>query len=106
MEAFDFKQLPMKNVILCINNKPTLVRVMAWHLTSDSPLSEPTMAQFIDKYMRHSATMCWIIILIYTCNLDIYMFNLDFGNVLRGVRNRIYVEDKRVYLQIGINQTI
>ena len=40
-----------------IDNKPALVQEMAWHRTSDKPLSEPMMTQFSDAYMRHSASM-------------------------------------------------
>ena len=36
-----------------IDNKPALVRVMAWGRTGDKPLSEPMMTQFTDAYMRH-----------------------------------------------------
>ena len=40
-----------------ISNKPWLVHVMAWRLTSDKPLCEPLMLKFTDTYMRHSAKM-------------------------------------------------
>ena len=36
-----------------INNKPTLVWVMAWRRTGDKPLSEPMLIQFIEAFMRH-----------------------------------------------------
>ena len=36
-----------------IDNKPTLIQVMAWRLTGDKPLPEPVLTQFIDAYMRH-----------------------------------------------------
>ena len=36
-----------------IDNEPALVQVMAWRRTSDKPLSEPTLTQFTDAYMRH-----------------------------------------------------
>ena len=36
-----------------IDNNPTLVRVMAWRRTGDTPLHEPMMIQFTDAYMRH-----------------------------------------------------
>ena len=36
-----------------IDNKPSLVQVMAWRRTGDKPLPEPMMAMFIDAYMRH-----------------------------------------------------
>ena len=36
-----------------IDNKPTLVQVMAWHRPGDKPLLEPMLTQFIDTYMRH-----------------------------------------------------
>ena len=35
-----------------IDNKPALVRVMAWRRIGDKPLSEP-MFWFTDAYMRH-----------------------------------------------------
>ena len=40
-----------------INNKSSLVHVMAWHRTGDKPLSELMIAQFTDAYMRPSASM-------------------------------------------------
>ena len=36
-----------------IDNKPTLVQVMACCRIGDKPLPEPMMAQFTDTYMRH-----------------------------------------------------
>ena len=36
-----------------IDNKPTLVQVMAWCWPGDKPLPEPMLAQFPDAYMRH-----------------------------------------------------
>ena len=36
-----------------IDNKPALVRVMAWRRTGDKPLSEPMLTQFADAYLRH-----------------------------------------------------
>ena len=36
-----------------IENKPALVRVMAWRRTGDKPLPGPMMTQFIDTYIRH-----------------------------------------------------
>ena len=36
-----------------IDNKPTLVQVMAWRRTGDKPLFEPMLAQFPDVYMWH-----------------------------------------------------
>ena len=36
-----------------IDNKQTLVQVMAWRRTGDKPLPEPILTQFIDAYMRH-----------------------------------------------------
>ena len=36
-----------------IDNKPALVRVMAWRRTGDKPLPEPMFTQFTDAYMRH-----------------------------------------------------
>ena len=35
------------------NNKPVLIQVMAWRLTSDKPLSEAMLTRFTDVYMRH-----------------------------------------------------
>ena len=40
-----------------INIIPALVHIIAWHRTGDKPLSEPMMTQFIDAYMRQSASM-------------------------------------------------
>ena len=39
-----------------INNIPVLVQIMAWRRPGDKPLSEPTMVQFTDAYMRR-----WVI---------------------------------------------
>ena len=36
-----------------IDNKSTLVQVMAWRQIGDKPLPEPMMTQFTDAYMRH-----------------------------------------------------
>ena len=36
-----------------IDNKPTLVQVMAWCQIGDKPLPEPMIAQFTDAYIRH-----------------------------------------------------
>ena len=36
-----------------IDNKAALVQVMAWRRTGDKPLSEPTLTQYTDTYMRH-----------------------------------------------------
>ena len=36
-----------------IDNKPTLVQVMAWCQTSNKPLSEAMMTQLIVAYMLH-----------------------------------------------------
>ena len=35
-----------------IDNKPSLVQVMAWRRTGDKPLPEPLLTQFPDTYMR------------------------------------------------------
>ena len=36
-----------------VDNKPTLVQVMAWSRTGDKPLPEPMLTQFTDTYMWH-----------------------------------------------------
>ena len=36
-----------------IDNKPTLVQVMAWRRIGDKPLSEPMLTRFTDAYMWH-----------------------------------------------------
>ena len=36
-----------------IDNKPALVRVMAWRQTGDKPLREPMLDYCIDAYMQH-----------------------------------------------------
>ena len=36
-----------------IDNRPALVQLIAWHRTGDKPLSEPSLTQFTDAYMRH-----------------------------------------------------
>ena len=38
-----------------IDNKSSLVQVMAWHQIGDKPLHDPMMSQFNDAYMRHLA---------------------------------------------------
>ena len=40
-----------------IDNKWSLVQVMAWCRTGDKPLHEPIMSQFNDAYMHHTALM-------------------------------------------------
>ena len=39
------------------DNKPALVRVMAWRRRGDKPLPEPMLTQFTDGYMRHYEEM-------------------------------------------------
>ena len=47
-------QISLKFVPKCpIDNKPALVRVMAWRCTDDKPLAEPILFQFTEAYMRH-----------------------------------------------------
>ena len=36
-----------------VDNKPTLVQVIAWPRTGDKPLPEPMMTKSTDAYMRH-----------------------------------------------------
>ena len=36
-----------------INNKPTLIQVMAWRWTVGKPLPKPVMDQFTGAYIRH-----------------------------------------------------
>ena len=36
-----------------IDNKSSLVQVMAWRRKGDKPLHEPMMTQFNDAYMHH-----------------------------------------------------
>ena len=36
-----------------IDNKPALVRVMAWQRTGDKPIPEPMLTQLTDAYTRH-----------------------------------------------------
>ena len=36
-----------------IDNKPALVKVMAWRRLGDNPLSEPVLTLFTEAYMRH-----------------------------------------------------
>ena len=51
-------QISLKYVARCpIDNKPTLVQVMAWRRTGDKPFPEPMMTQVIDVYMRHWGEM-------------------------------------------------
>ena len=40
-----------------IDNKSSLIQVMAWHQTCDKPLPEQMMVQFNDAYMRHPTSM-------------------------------------------------
>ena len=40
-----------------IDNKSALDQVMAWRRTSDKPLPEPMLTQFIDAYLRHLGEM-------------------------------------------------
>ena len=43
--------------ICSIDNKSTLVQVMAWRRTGDKLLPEPMLTQFTDAYMSHTASM-------------------------------------------------
>ena len=40
-----------------IDNKCSLVQVMAWHRIGDKSLHKPMMTQFSDAYMHHPASM-------------------------------------------------
>ena len=40
-----------------INNKSSLVQLMACHQRGDNSLSEPMTTQFTDAYMRHQVSM-------------------------------------------------
>ena len=40
-----------------IDNKPSLVQVMAWRRKGDKPLPELMLTQVTDAYMRHSGKM-------------------------------------------------
>ena len=40
-----------------ISNIPALVQIMAWRRPGDKPLSEAMTINFVDGYMRHSASM-------------------------------------------------
>ena len=40
-----------------IDNRSALVQEVIWHQTGDKLLSEPTMAQFTDAYIRQSDSM-------------------------------------------------
>ena len=42
-----------------IDNKPTLVWIMAWRWIDDKPLSELMLIRFTDAYMRHLGDMIW-----------------------------------------------
>ena len=50
-----------------INNKPTLVQIMAWRRTGETPLSEPMLACLIDAYMRRPASPCYRISFRVAC---------------------------------------
>ena len=43
-----------------INIKSALIQTMAWHRTSEKPISEPIMALFTDAYVHYSSSelMC------------------------------------------------
>ena len=40
-----------------INNKPALVKKMAWHRICARLMSEPMLTQFTDAYMQHYGEM-------------------------------------------------
>ena len=40
-----------------VDNKSTLVQVMAWCRVGDKPLPEPRLTLFTDTYMQHSREM-------------------------------------------------
>ena len=48
-----------------IDNKPVLVKIMAWRRTGNRPLSEPMLTQFIDAYMRQC--VC-VFVCVCMCN--------------------------------------
>ena len=40
-----------------IDNKSSLVQVMAWHQSGGKPFPEPMLIQFPDAYMQHQEEM-------------------------------------------------
>ena len=53
-------QISLKFVAVSpIDNKPTLVQVMAWHWKGDKPLSETIRTQCTEAYMRHQGEMSY-----------------------------------------------
>ena len=40
-----------------VDDKPALVKVIAWHRPGDKPLPEPMMAQLTDAYIPHLGEM-------------------------------------------------
>ena len=43
-----------------IDSKSALLRVMPWRRTGETPLPEPMMPDFVDAYMRHKASVCYV----------------------------------------------
>ena len=66
-----------------VANKPTLVQIMAWHLSVNKPLSEPLMAQFTDVYIYIYVCVCvmlpgWVDKHIDICIMGESMIHHDF----------------------------
>ena len=40
-----------------IDNNTALAQIMVWRKTGDNPLHEPMVAQVVEAYMRHSASV-------------------------------------------------
>ena len=52
MKMISLIQIALKSVPRnLIDSKPALFQVMAWHWTSDKPLTEPMLAQFTNIYV-------------------------------------------------------
>ena len=57
-KCFNFDKISLDSVPKgAIDNKSSLVQVMAWRQIGDKPLHEPMMTQFNDAYMCHQASM-------------------------------------------------
>ena len=54
-----------------VDNKPTLVQVIAWCRTGDKPLPEPMMTNSTDAYMRHWGEMDELFFMIVLTPVEI-----------------------------------
>ena len=68
-----------------IDNIPVLVQTTAWRRAGRSPLSEPMVSWVADAYMRHSASMSYVMLGLVQSMTDIMLFTMNRIRMLNNV---------------------